>query len=309
MKLCTKCKFEIVNKDESWCKNCKKEYLKFYRENNKEKIKTLNQNWRSSNKEYNKEMKYNYYCSLKGRIVEINRSAKRRSKNKNIEFDLDVLFLENLWNSQNGNCKITNLPLEINNKRNNGKPSPFSPSLDRICCDKGYTKDNVRFVCYMVNCGLHDYGISVFDRIAKAYICNEIIDYNDNYRFIEPKSKKSISNKKYAESFKGTLNTLFNQCKKHANEKMEFNISKAHIENMLQKNVCSITNIPFCYKLYGDKRSNPFRPSVDRINSDIGYTNNNTRIVCVAVNYFLNEFGEDNLRKVCHSYINNYLKS
>ena len=35
MKLCTKCKFEIVNKDESWCKNCKKEYLKFYRENNK----------------------------------------------------------------------------------------------------------------------------------------------------------------------------------------------------------------------------------------------------------------------------------
>jgi len=35
---------------------------------------------------------------------------------------------------------------------------PFSASIDRINTNLGYTKDNVRFVCTMVNFALNEFG-------------------------------------------------------------------------------------------------------------------------------------------------------
>lgn len=301
MKVCTKCKNEIFHG--SRCENCTKKYLTIYRQNNKDKIKQLNQQWRFSNKEHYKESKYKYYSSLKGRLVEINRGAKRRSKNRSIDFDLDTQFLLELWNSQNGNCMITGLPLIIKEERSNGKASPFSPSLDRICFNQGYVKTNVRLVCYVVNCGLHDYGIDVFDRIANSLINGIIVDYKTTDS-IEPKNIKSAYNKKYAESFKGTVSALYSQCKKHAFEKqISFDISKDIIKNLLKEQTCCITKIPFSYNLFGNKRSNPFRPSIDRIDCTNGYVENNIRVVCVAVNYCLNEFGDVVFKQICEAYL------
>ena len=42
----------------------------------------------------------------------------------------------------------------------------------------------------------------------------------------------------------------------------------------------------------------PFAPSLDRIDSSGGYTRDNTRLVCQAVNFALNAFGEDIFREV-----------
>jgi hypothetical protein len=308
MRLCSKCKIEIEAeiKKGCRCKNCNKNYMTLYRENNKEKIRLLNKNWRQNNKEYNNKTKYEYYSSLKGRLVEINRQAKRRSKKRNLEFDLNLNYLEELWNLQEGKCAVTNLPMIISQERNEGKATPFTPSLDRISFEKGYTKDNVRFVCYVVNCALHDYGIDVFNRIANAFINKTILPYEQKIPDIKEKSAKSKSDKKYNESFIGTVGALYRQSKKNSSERnIDFNLSREFVERLMAQKTCSLTKIPFDYTLLGNNRSNPFRPSIDRIDNSIGYVEDNVRIVCVAVNFCLNEFGEEVFKNICESYLRN----
>lgn len=302
MKTCTKCQ-QINSTNKSWCKSCTSEYLKNYRNLNKEKIKQLNRNWRKSNKEEYKRKKYDYYCSVTGRLVDLNKSAKRRAKNKNIEFDLNIDFLKDLWESQKGNCSITGLKFIIKNERT-GKAQPFSPSIDRIDPNIGYTKSNVRLVCYCVNCFLHDFGENILEKISKSYILNETI----NCEIIEVEkdmTTKQLVSKKYRESTGGTVTALFHQCKKHAKEKgYEFSITKQSIKELiLNKNNCEVTKISFDYKFYGKFSSNPFRPSIDRIDSKKGYIENNIRLVCVSVNFAINEFGEEVLKEICSAYL------
>jgi len=53
---------------------------------------------------------------------------------------------------------------------------------------------------------------------------------------------------------------------------------------------CAVSGQPFTLEPLNGKR--PYAPSIDRINSAIGYVPGNTRIVCVAVNYAMNVWGE-----------------
>jgi hypothetical protein len=301
MKTCTKCKLKQT--DKSWCEDCRKAYLKKYRESKKEHIKILNKEWREKNKEYCKEVKFQYFRSLKGRLIELNRSASRRAKKRNLSFDLSADFLQQLWNSQKGLCAITRLPLIIP-QGTSGKANPFSPSVDRIDPTIGYLRHNVRLTCYAVNCCLHDFGIKVFHRIATAYLKNIILDFSftPNKKILSPRGRQD---KKYRESKKGTVSNLFNQSRRNANAlKCKFSLTKQMLHELFvkQNNCCSLTKIPFNLCFFDVCSSNPFRPSVDRINSNKGYTQDNIRIVCVSVNYALNEFGEQIFKQICESY-------
>jgi predicted molibdopterin-dependent oxidoreductase YjgC len=76
-----------------------------------------------------------------------------------------------------------------------------------------------------------------------------------------------------------------------------------------QNGKCKLTNIDFTFKLKETQKNfNPFNPSIDRIDSSKGYTKDNVRIVCVIVNLALNEFGEENFKIMCQSYINYQLE-
>jgi hypothetical protein len=80
--------------------------------------------------------------------------AKRRSEKYDRDFNLDLNFLKDLWIKQGGKCAVTKLPLNIkyiHTKKQRTDKSPYQASLDRIDNNKGYTKDNVRFVSYMFN--------------------------------------------------------------------------------------------------------------------------------------------------------------
>jgi hypothetical protein len=57
---------------------------------------------------------------------------------------------------------------------------------------------------------------------------------------------------------------------------------------------CEVSGRPFSKDTYEDCQvPRPFAPSLDRINCQFGYTKTNTRLVCVAVNFALNEWGDD----------------
>lgn len=48
----------------------------------------------------------------------------------------------------------------------------------------------------------------------------------------------------------------------------------------------------------GKRRLRPFTPSFDRIDSSKGYTADNTRVVCLALNLAMNQWGEENIRRL-----------
>ena len=56
---------------------------------------------------------------------------------------------------------------------------------------------------------------------------------------------------------------------------------------------CQLTGIPFSSERKPGCVKRPWMPSVDRIDCSKGYTADNCRLVCVAVNLALNEFGDE----------------
>lgn len=303
MKPCTLCKVTLT--EESWCTPCKKAYLQRYKADHKEHIKDLNRSWRVSNREHYQEYKNTYYRTTHGRCVELCRSAKRRAKNRGLDFDLNTTYLEELWAVQSGLCLLTGIKLRIAPESTGGYHFYDSPSIDRADPKRGYTKDNVRLICYGMNCCLHDFGELVFKRVSEKII------YGSSDTWVSlpsPKlqaTSKQRGDREYRQSFLGTVTALYNGSKKNSKEKgITCTISKRLIYELLRDHPsCTLTGIRFDLKLKQYKLANPFRPSVDRIDSSKGYEPDNIRLVCVAVNYALNEFGESTLRTICQAYL------
>jgi hypothetical protein len=67
---------------------------------------------------------------------------------------------------------------------------------------------------------------------------------------------------------------------------------------------CEVTGITFGYRRPAGARTAPWAPSIDRIESGRGYDFTNCRLVCVAVNFALNEFGEAVLRRIARHITN-----
>lgn len=68
----------------------------------------------------------------------------------------------------------------------------------------------------------------------------------------------------------------------------------ADIQARIDRGVCELTGAPF--DLSPGRKFNS--PSIDRINSSLGYTYDNIRIVLNLVNAALGDWGEDTLRQV-----------
>lgn len=81
------------------------------------------------------------------------RISKSRSKKNNMECDLDLVYLKELWESQNGVCSYTELKMDLPKSTSDRSftHSLKKASLDRIDSSKGYIKGNVEFVCMFIN--------------------------------------------------------------------------------------------------------------------------------------------------------------
>ena len=61
-----------------------------------------------------------------------------------------------------------------------------------------------------------------------------------------------------------------------------------------QKGLCAISGLPFSLTEFADVLvKHPFAPSLDRISSRGGYTVDNVRLVCIAVNFGMGQWGEE----------------
>lgn len=80
-------------------------------------------------------------------------SIKNRALRRNLEFSLTPKFLWELYETQQGRCALTNLPIVLTNsiKNQNVNWDIVTASLDRIDSTKGYTEDNVQWVHKEIN--------------------------------------------------------------------------------------------------------------------------------------------------------------
>jgi YHS domain-containing protein len=85
--------------------------------------------------------------------------ARSRSKAKGEKSDIDVKYLKEVWEKQNGVCPYTGIKMEISRTSQDEdiKKTPIKASLDRIDPNIGYLKGNVEFVCYCVNVMKNDF--------------------------------------------------------------------------------------------------------------------------------------------------------
>ena len=61
-----------------------------------------------------------------------------------------------------------------------------------------------------------------------------------------------------------------------------------------QGGICAISGLPFSLAVFiGVLVKHPFAPSLDRISSRGGYTLDNVRLVCIAVNFGMGQWGEE----------------
>lgn len=93
------------------------------------------------------------------------RVLRKRSELKKIPFDLDKKWLESRLSA--GICEATGIKFT-----GNTHPfcDPFVPSIDRIDCEKGYTKDNCQVVVQIYNIAKADHNASILLDWAQSFV-------------------------------------------------------------------------------------------------------------------------------------------
>ena len=75
------------------------------------------------------------------------RTFKQNAKSRNIPFDITMIEIWDIYQSQNGKCALTGLPISFGKRAIDTN----SASPDRIDPTKGYTKDNIQWVHKDIN--------------------------------------------------------------------------------------------------------------------------------------------------------------
>ena len=84
-----------------------------------------------------------------------------------------------------------------------------------------------------------------------------------------------------------------------------FNIDFDQILAMAQRQrwTCAVTGIQLHNEKPEGSRRSPFTPSIDRIIPSGGYVPGNVRVVCLAANFAMNEWGDDVLRILAEGWL------
>lgn len=139
-----------VKKYRTSCKSCVLEKLK---NNQKEIYKSKSQKRSSSPK--------NFISGI------LNHAASRK---QHLGFNIDLVYLLNLYEKQSGKCAISGVDMTY--LAGNGKIST-NISIDRIDSSKGYLRDNVQFVCDVVNRMKQDMPQNVFEGWCQKILENK----------------------------------------------------------------------------------------------------------------------------------------
>ena len=103
-------------------------------------------------------------------ILSYLRKVKLRAKRINVEIDLDALYMEELFLSQNKRCAISGINIFF---KPNYIKTEQTASLDRIDNTKGYVKGNVQWVHKDINFMKSTYTQEYF-----IELCKKVVQFN-----------------------------------------------------------------------------------------------------------------------------------
>lgn len=107
------------------------------------------------------------------------------------------------------------------------------------------------------------------------------------------------------EDLKNFIEKAFRSCKRRSRDSgITFNITVEHLLSLAEQDkwCCSVTGVKYDLRQLHKNHGRPFAPSIDRITPGNGYTEGNVRLVCVAANYAMNQWGEAVLDVMLNSY-------
>jgi len=138
---------------------------------------------------------------------------------------------------------------------------------------------------------------------------------NDSKQRYKKTGKGKEASKRYAEkAFKtpeGRATRMIAQTRVDARKADRiFELDKEWLVNKLKHGFCEKTGLPFVLngkeqpELNQKSSKHPFSPSLERKDSNIGYTKENTIVVCLIYNYCKNVFEEEAVEMFCRAYLN-----
>lgn len=135
------------------------------------------------------------------------------------------------------------------------------------------------------------------------------VDLSERYN--RYKESYIASRRKYQGTLTGRINGLLSSARLRANKsRLEYSLTAEWLLGKFESQDmrCELTMIPFIIEPARDdgRRSyQPFSPSLDRIDPKKGYTADNTRLVCTAINIALNQFGDDVFAEIATAFLKN----
>jgi hypothetical protein len=100
-------------------------------------------------------------------------------------------------------------------------------------------------------------------------------------------------------------NLMLKNAKSRAKQRgMEFTMTDEDWQQLVKKagGRCELTGLVFSLAKSKDGYRAPFAPSTDRINCALGYIPGNVRLICVAMNYALSDWGSAVFESIAFAY-------
>lgn len=133
----------------------------------------------------------------------------------------------------------------------------------------------------------------ISDKRKSAKYCSDNCRAKGNY--------SSDKNTKYFSTLAGKAKRLWLNARTRCPE--NFSLQFSTVYSKLENGICEVTGLPFIYT--SEKSRGPWIPSLDKINPNEGYTEENTRVVCWIYNTAKNVYTDEDVLVLAEALVSN----
>lgn len=250
------------------------------------------------------------------------------AKCRKIDVNLDLDDIINLYTVQNKKCAISKKDMThicVERSTTQHIINKWNISIDRIDSNKGYDKNNIQLVCSIVNRIKGELTDNEFLLLCEGLVQANMkklydIECNDESYTLELlynhdlKSKTinitSEKNYKSNTTLEGHINRVYLQTRYNhtrRSKEMDFTITLDDIKCQYAKQdgKCALSRLQFTHNAYTNSKENShninkWNVSIDRIDSNKGYTKDNIQLVCAIINRMKTDLDEKEFLLLCN---------